>query len=248
MKVPCLLHVVIDPVADLSSSISLETHPDFQAAKSTRLLETMHIILVAFVGLVEFVGEVGRFYPKCRGQQALVFDQYGSGIKRSMEPLVRIDGDRISQFEAMIAHLPFAREQHATTIRGVHMQPHTLGRQCAAVRGYCRRRRCSWCRKIPTIHIGPTPFVLSFEIASSRASNWIWNSALVGKARSAFRPRPIASTDLSIETCRSSDTYTAQRPWIPSCWARWPVTTSRPTLRPMKFAIIPPLVRLPPAL
>src|SRR5215469_8930267 len=94
--------VVVDPFADLASSVSLEAHPYFQAAETARLLESVDVILVALVGVIEFVGKVGRLDPKRRSQPALIFHQYGASIERSVEPFVRINGDRVRELEAPV--------------------------------------------------------------------------------------------------------------------------------------------------
>src|SRR5215813_2452317 len=104
MQIFRLADVVVDPLADLARAVALETHPDFQAPEAARLLEPVDVILVALIGLVEFVGKIRGLDPKGCGESALIFDQYGTRIEGSIEPLVWIDGDGIGEFQTAIAH------------------------------------------------------------------------------------------------------------------------------------------------
>src|ERR1700682_3742650 len=72
IKVFCLAHIVVNPLPDLICSVTLETHPHLQPAKTSRLLETVNIVLVSFMGTVEFVREIGRLHSKGCRQAAII--------------------------------------------------------------------------------------------------------------------------------------------------------------------------------
>src|SRR5581483_1363416 len=121
-----LADIVVDPVADLAGTVTFEAHPNLQAAKAPRLLEPVNIVLVALIGLIKFVGKVRRLHTEGSSQAAMIFHQDGAGVERRIKPLVRIDGDGVGEFESTVAGRPLMRKQHATTIRGVGMQPHAF--------------------------------------------------------------------------------------------------------------------------
>src|ERR1700691_6024290 len=104
MKVFCLAHVVVDPLPDLAGSVTFETHPYLQTSKTSRLLEAVNVILVSLIGTIQFVGKVRWLHPKRRRQSAVVFDQDRSRIERRVEPLMRINRDRIRKLQPLVAH------------------------------------------------------------------------------------------------------------------------------------------------
>ena len=64
VKMLRLANVVVNPFPNLACTVSLETHPHFKPAKASRLLEAVKVILVAFIGTIEFVGKICRLNPK----------------------------------------------------------------------------------------------------------------------------------------------------------------------------------------
>src|SRR5208283_568742 len=144
-KVLVLTHIVIDPLADLARAVSFEAHPNFQAAKTAGLLESVYVVLITLVVLVELIGEIRRLHAEGCGEPALILDQHCAGIQRSIEPLVGIDGDGVCEFEAAVAHGPFVGQQHASAIGGIDVQPHAFAIgdvaefgdviDCAGIRG-----------------------------------------------------------------------------------------------------------------
>lgn len=47
-------------------------------------------------------------------------------MERRVKPFVGINGDRIRELQPLAGHRPFMGEQHAATVCGVHVQPHTF--------------------------------------------------------------------------------------------------------------------------
>src|SRR5579862_3487185 len=126
VKVLGLAHIVVDPFADLARTVPLETHPHFQAPESPRLLKAVHVILITLVRLIEFISQVGRLHSERRRKALFVFHNDGACVERRVEPLVRIDRDRIGQVKATVTHGPLVRQKHPTTVSRVHMEPHAL--------------------------------------------------------------------------------------------------------------------------
>src|SRR5208282_242848 len=60
----CLADIVVNPLPDLARAVSFEAHPHFQAAKTSRLLESVYVILIALIFPVKLIGEVRRLHPK----------------------------------------------------------------------------------------------------------------------------------------------------------------------------------------
>src|SRR5689334_18397022 len=89
VQVPGLAHVVVNPLADLARAVALEAHPDLEAAEAAGLLESVNVVLIALVGLVEFVGQIRRLHSERGGEATLIFDQHRPGIEGSVKPLVR---------------------------------------------------------------------------------------------------------------------------------------------------------------
>ena len=96
MQVLRLPHIVVDPLADLASAISLEAHPNLQAAKPPRLFESVNVVLVTLIFLIELIGEIRRLHAERCGEPALVLHQHGSGVQGSVKPFVGINGDGVS--------------------------------------------------------------------------------------------------------------------------------------------------------
>ena len=64
MEPLCLRAIAIDPLSDLPRPIAFEAHPDLQAAKASRLLKAMYVVLVAFVSAIHLVGQVRGLHPE----------------------------------------------------------------------------------------------------------------------------------------------------------------------------------------
>ena len=58
IKMPCLAHIVINPLANLPGPIAFEAHPDFEATEPPRLLKAVHVVLIAFSRMIELIGEI----------------------------------------------------------------------------------------------------------------------------------------------------------------------------------------------
>src|SRR5690348_996326 len=85
VEVPGLAHVVVNPLPNLARAVTLKAHPDLQTAEAARLLESVNVVLVALVGLVEFVGQIRRLHSERGGEATLILDQHRAGIEGSVK-------------------------------------------------------------------------------------------------------------------------------------------------------------------
>src|SRR5580658_6600153 len=122
IKMLRLAYVVVYPFPDLIRPVSLEAHPHLKAAETPRLLEAVHVILIALMRSIEFVCKIRGLETKRSGEAAIILCQDRACIERRVKPLVGINGDRIRELQPLASHRPFMGEQHAATVCGVHVQ------------------------------------------------------------------------------------------------------------------------------
>jgi hypothetical protein len=93
--------VGLHPPADLAGAVALQRGPHLQGAEAARLLEPVHVVVVALARLVRPVGEVGRGDAEGGREPRLVVHQDRPHVEGGVEPLVRVDHDGVGERQVL---------------------------------------------------------------------------------------------------------------------------------------------------
>ena len=195
-------------------------------------------------GVLQIVGD----HLERAAQPLAVAHEHASALERLVQPLVRIERDRVGQLDA---RQPAARR--ARSARRIRRTP----RRRAATRrpgGRSRRSpaagRSRRCWSIPprrTRRTGVRPRRTSAAIAPARASRRIRCRSSVGSTRSWPGRMPSARAARAIDECAWSDTYATFCPPPSASAALWAfrAAASRAQASAVMFAAEPPLTSTP---
>ena len=100
-----------------------ESEPDLEGAKATRVLRAVFEVVLHFLAFVVVELVVGRLEREGIVQILAVANERATRFERSVQPLVRIDGDRVGESQSFEIGAGVVERDGRRTVRAIDVEP-----------------------------------------------------------------------------------------------------------------------------